>query len=236
MGCCIMALCASAQNYTGKASFYADKFHGRETASGEKYDQFALTAAHLTLPFGTVVRVTNLWNGKSVVVTVNDRGPFSKGRIIDVSKQAAIELQMITAGVVDVKVEVLEPDAVDNKSKADSAVVLAKEIVVKEVPGPATVVRGDGTFKIEVSQSNGLTGFGVQIGSFSDALAMLKKVEELNAKGFPDIYMNTAMVKGKRYYRVIVGNFERREEAELYLLSLKSKGFKGYVAPHQVKK
>lgn len=235
LACLLWGLSAAAQTYTGQASFYADKFHGRETASGEKYDQYAMTAAHLTLPFGTMVRVTNLWNGKSVEVRINDRGPFSKGRIIDVSKQAAIELQMVTAGVVDVKVEVLDGTSEKASETADSTVVEKKEEVVEEKV-PETVVRGDGTFKIDVHQTNNLTGFGVQIGSYSDFLAMLRKVEELNNQGFPDIYINTAMVKGKRYFRVIVGNFERKEEAELYLLSLKSKGFKGYVTTHQVKK
>ncbi len=95
----------SAQN--GKASYYADKFHGRTTASGEKYDKNKMTAAHKKLPFGTRVRVTNKGNGKSVIVRINDRGPFVKGRIIDLSRAAATKVDMIRAGVVDVKMEVL---------------------------------------------------------------------------------------------------------------------------------
>ena len=92
---------------TGKASYYADKFHGRPTASGEKYDKRALTAAHRTLDFGTKVKVTNLSNGKSVTVRINDRGPFVEGRIIDLSSAAADKIDMKTAGVVNVKVEIL---------------------------------------------------------------------------------------------------------------------------------
>ena len=91
----------------GKASYYAHKFHGRPTASGEIYDENAMTAAHKTLAFGTTVRVTNLYNGKKVVVRINDRGPFVEGRIIDLSYKAAGEVDMIAAGVVDVRVEVL---------------------------------------------------------------------------------------------------------------------------------
>lgn len=91
----------------GEASFYADKFHGRPTASGERFDNGRLTAAHRTLPFGTKVRVTNLANGRSVVVRVNDRGPFVKGRIIDLSRAAAQRIDMVRAGVVRVKVEPL---------------------------------------------------------------------------------------------------------------------------------
>lgn len=92
----------------GKASYYAHKFHGRTTASGEVYDENAMTAAHKTLSFGTTVRVTNRANGKKVVVRINDRGPFVEGRIIDLSFKAAGELDMIAGGVVDVRVEVLK--------------------------------------------------------------------------------------------------------------------------------
>lgn len=94
-------------NY-GKASYYGKKFHGRRTASGEVYNQFELTAAHRTLPFGTVCRVTNLRNGKSVRVRINDRGPFVKGRIIDLSYRASQMLEGIQAGVFEVKLEILE--------------------------------------------------------------------------------------------------------------------------------
>ncbi len=92
----------------GKASYYADKFNGRPTASGETFSNKKLTAAHKTLPFGTEVKVTNATNGKSVKVKINDRGPFVEGRIIDLSKKAAKKLDMIKAGVVDVTVEVLK--------------------------------------------------------------------------------------------------------------------------------
>jgi rare lipoprotein A len=92
----------------GKASFYHGRFHGRLTANGERYDQEALTAAHRTLPFGTVVQVTNLTNGKSIVLRVNDRGPFVQGRVIDVSRRAARELGFLKAGVVDAEVQILE--------------------------------------------------------------------------------------------------------------------------------
>lgn len=91
----------------GFASFYGNEFHGRRTASGERYDSDALSAAHRTLPFGTRVRVTNLKNGRSVVVTITDRGPFRRGRIVDVSRRAARELGMLRAGVARVRLEVI---------------------------------------------------------------------------------------------------------------------------------
>jgi rare lipoprotein A len=92
---------------TGLASYYADKFDGRTTANGEIFSQNKFTAAHKTLPFGTKLKVTNIKNGKSVVVTVNDRGPYADGRIIDLSKAAAAELGMLNSGVAEVKIETI---------------------------------------------------------------------------------------------------------------------------------
>jgi rare lipoprotein A len=95
----------------GKASYYSDQLHGKATASGELYDRNKLTAAHKKLAFGTICRVTNLANGKSVKVRINDRGPFTKNRIIDLSYKAAADLDGIRTGIMDVKVEVLESKA-----------------------------------------------------------------------------------------------------------------------------
>lgn len=92
----------------GSASYYAAKFHGRRTASGETFDNADMTAAHRTLPFGSLVRVTNPANGRSVVVRINDRGPFSAGRSIDVSRAAADELGMIARGHATVELALIE--------------------------------------------------------------------------------------------------------------------------------
>lgn len=91
----------------GRASFYADQFHGHKTANGETFNREKLTAAHPSLPFGTWVRVTNLRNGKDVIVRINDRGPFVKGRIIDLSRGAAKEIGLTQAGTARVKLEAL---------------------------------------------------------------------------------------------------------------------------------
>lgn len=96
-------------NYeSGIASYYADKYQGRQTASGERFDQNAQTAAHKTLRFGTWVKVTNVENGRSVNVRINDRGPFVKGRVIDLSKLAFSAIANPSAGIVNVTVEVLQ--------------------------------------------------------------------------------------------------------------------------------
>jgi rare lipoprotein A len=92
----------------GKASYYAEKFHGRKTASGEIYDMNKNTAAHRTLPFGTICRITNLTNNKTVLVRINDRGPFIPGRILDLSKGAAQTIGGISQGIMEVMIEILE--------------------------------------------------------------------------------------------------------------------------------
>src|SRR5437899_94331 len=94
---------------TGKASYYGDEFEGRKTASGQSYDASELTAAHRTLPFGTQVQIKNLENGKTVKVVVNDRGPFVAGRMIDISKKAALQLGMLNSGLAWVKVRYAKP-------------------------------------------------------------------------------------------------------------------------------
>lgn len=122
---------------TGYASWYGGKFQGRQTASGEIFDTNQLTAAHKTLPFGTVVEVTNLDTGKSVQVRINDRGPFVEGRIIDLSRKAATEIGMMGTGIAPVKVEVL-------KSAEEAAA---------EGGGPES--------------SSGVTHYSIQIASFT---------------------------------------------------------------------
>lgn len=99
------------QNFksVGQASYYGKQFHGRTTANGEKFDMYDLTAAHKKLKFGTFLKVTNQNNGKSVIVRVNDRGPYAKGRIIDLSKGAATKLGMLHSGVAKVKLEIVKP-------------------------------------------------------------------------------------------------------------------------------
>jgi len=126
--CCIFAIsltilvflvgCSSHRNYkpqpdllghseSGKASYYSMKYQNRETASGERFNNHLMTAAHKTLPFGTKVIVTNIDNGKTVVVTINDRGPYVKGRIIDLTQAAFSKIESLDKGLVEVKIRVV---------------------------------------------------------------------------------------------------------------------------------
>ncbi len=106
-----LAAVGSVHAEPGVASYYHDKFHGRTTACGQRFDQSRLTAAHKKLPCGTKVRVTRRDTGRSVVVIVNDRGPFIDGRVIDLSKEAARHLNMVQRGVAPVQLTVLDRSA-----------------------------------------------------------------------------------------------------------------------------
>jgi rare lipoprotein A len=116
--CFLLAACSSTQKSgtpvsighteSGVASFYGNEFQSRKTSNGEIFDQGKLTAAHRTLPFGTKVRVINTQNGKSVIVRVNDRGPFARGRIIDLSSSAFKNIANPNVGVINVKIEVIQ--------------------------------------------------------------------------------------------------------------------------------
>ena len=94
--------------YTGVSSYYGSKFHGKLTANGEVYDMYGVTAAHKTLPFNTVIRVTNLGNNKSLILRINDRGPYVDGRILDCSYGAAKKLDFLNQGTANVEIKVIE--------------------------------------------------------------------------------------------------------------------------------
>ena len=107
-GCASHDIDPSGYDETGVASYYGAKHHGKRTASGEAFNQHSLTAAHRQLPFGTRVMVTNLKNAKSCVVRINDRGPHTRGRLIDVSREAAERLGMLGSGTARVRIQALD--------------------------------------------------------------------------------------------------------------------------------
>lgn len=106
-GCATGVIDPHGYDETGNASYYGARHHGNRTASGERFDQHGLTAAHRRLPFGTQVRVTNLNNDKTVIVRINDRGPHTRGRLIDLSREAAERLGMLRSGTAPVRVQSL---------------------------------------------------------------------------------------------------------------------------------
>ena len=155
----------SAEGYKerGRASWYGTKFHGRRTSSGEPYDMYQMTAAHKTLPLPTYVRVTRKSNGRSVVVRVNDRGPFHTGRIIDLSYAAAARLDLLKEGSAEVVVEALDPGAPVQAAPATPFLELAST----DDPIYAVAVRED---------ASGLGVGAVEIRSFERGDDMLYRV------------------------------------------------------------
>ncbi|MFD2113646.1 septal ring lytic transglycosylase RlpA family protein [Thiorhodococcus fuscus] len=121
---------ANAMVTQGVASYYGERFDGRRTASGERFNMNALTAAHKTLKFGTRLMVTNKANGRSVEVTVNDRGPYVRGRTIDLSKGAARELGMLGRGVAPVELKILNDDTITAPSSSGLTVAAAQQILI----------------------------------------------------------------------------------------------------------
>jgi rare lipoprotein A len=197
-----------AQVQTGKASFYADKFEGASTASGEKYRHNKLTAAHKTLPFGTVIRVTNLSNHQSVDLRVNDRGPYVEGRIVDVSKLAAEKLGFVNAGLADVKVEVI--DAGDGKTSDPIRTVGHVAVDDKEF------------YEFQITRSHP-KGFGVQIGTYQELVNLMRLSENLKNSYKKDVTVQVKILNGVKYYGLILGRFSSRAKAENFRDELKKK-------------
>ena len=195
----------SQNNYPqyGLASFYADKFEGHITANGEKYSHTKLTASHLTLPFNTQVKVTNLSNNKSVVVRINDRGPFIKDRIIDLSKSAAEKLDFIKLGVTQVKVEIVEYS--DNNNNHQPYINNNNEIYEFN------------------SNKTKLNGFGVQIASYKELSNLMRICDSLKNVYKQKIYIQVSNINDNKLYRVILGNFIDTKKAELFKNSIRDK-------------
>lgn len=169
----------------GVASWYGPKFHGKLTANGEQYDMNRLTAAHRTLPFNSVVKVTNLDNGRSVMVRINDRGPFAKNRIIDLSKKAAREIRMIGAGTAPVALSLMN-DSLDNSRTTDLktatyTVQLGSFMERSRAFEHARKIRGS---RVETIRQPEETLYRVYYGTFIDKQEAQQKEQELQQRGF----------------------------------------------------
>jgi len=197
-----------AQVQVGKASFYADKFEGSPTASGEKYRASKLTAAHKTLPFGTKVRVTNLANNESVVVTINDRGPFVEGRIIDLSKSAAERLSFFNQGTAEVKLEIVDP----TDGKQDTQPVAVDHVVVEDKE----------TYQFDIKRVNP-TGYGLQLGTYQELVNVMKIVDNLRTTYKKKVAVQVKIVNGVKYYSIQLVGFNKREKVESLIVELKKK-------------
>jgi len=202
----------SAEDFSerGMASWYGNKFHGKRTSSGEAYDMYAMTAAHKTLPIPVHVRVTNLDNGKSVIVRVNDRGPFKEGRIIDLSYAAAHKLAMTGTGTARVEIQTLTGAAVTDVASASGGAA-----------NSSATIHNNGSHAVAGTEA----AFFVQIGSFRNedsADEVAAQVQPL--VGYP-VKVYRAETDEGNVYRVRVGPLNRRDYAEKVQQHLQDKGY-----------
>jgi rare lipoprotein A len=168
---------------------------------------WALTAAHKSIPLNAKVRVTNIANGKTVVVRINDHGPHVRGRIIDLSRAAAAQIEMIKSGTARVKIEVL---ALDPRSDHEKD-------------------RGNTEFFAVNIERADLTGFAVQIASFEHMENLIHHLDRLRSAGIDNAYVQMATVSGKLVHRIVVGDYETEEAANWKLKTLREQGFEGFV-------
>ncbi len=200
-------------NEVGIASWYGPTFHGKDSASGEVFDENAMTAAHPTLPIPSMVRVTNLENGRTVMVRVNDRGPFVDDRIIDLSKAAGAALEMHAKGTAKVRVEYAGAAPLTGGGGRVAAPPAPQRVSMVAAPLPiATPAAGH---------------FYVQAGSFADlanAHAMRQKLG-----GDRPVLIESVAINGSEFYRVMLGPWASRDQAESARQDLFRSGAQGLV-------
>jgi len=196
----------------GRASWYGRKFHGNPTSNGERYDMYGMTAAHPTLPIPSYVRVTRVSTGKTVVLRVNDRGPFLANRVIDLSYVAAYKLGVLAPGSAEVLVERIMPDEIRGwRAQAPTASPAA----APDMPPPASNQTPSATASAIVQPNAASTGiFYLQAGAFSDPARAQALASELNGKVPSDLgaTVNIEQSSGQ-LYRVRIGPFASRDAA-----------------------
>ena len=212
-----------------EASFYADKFHGRKTANGEIFNMYDFTAAHKTLPFNTILKVTNIANGKNVTVRVNDRGPFVQGREIDLSKAAAQKLDMISEGTAHVSIEILQLGS-GTSDKIASTPAIEKPETKTETSN--TVPKAPVSSKPAVTEEVAVLieppvedlRWDIQVGSFSKK----ENAEALAQKLLKAGFKNVVYQKAGGITRVVIRD-NQTAAVQPVLDKLEANGFKDYL-------
>ncbi len=192
----------------GTASWYGTKFHGRRTSNGERYDMYAMTAAHKTLPLPTYARVTNLANGRSVIVRINDRGPFHDNRLIDLSYAAAFKLGMLGKGTAPVEVRAIDPARYSPRKPVTRIASLPSPVSAKtrnSNPAPA------GPARRSAVKSAGLY---LQVGSFGNRINAEQLRKRLQAKLPQRVRILPGGSPAKRVFRVQIGPLASSEKAD----------------------
>lgn len=203
----------------GIASWYGTKFHGRRTSSGETYDMYAMTAAHKSLPLPTYARVTNKKNGRSIIVRINDRGPFHKNRIIDLSYAAATKLGIVTTGTGLVEVRAIDPRA-SVSSRTKSKVELSTDVVDVATPATDTLPTAE-----EIENEIGIF---VQLGAFRSRDNAQKLRTQFSAHNIGEVKVKEFMSEQVPLYKVWIGSFDSVEQADKTVERLTELGHKDY--------
>jgi rare lipoprotein A len=186
----------------GVASWYGPGFHKVQTSTGEPYDMYAMTAAHKTLPLPAYVRVTNLQNGRSVVVRVNDRGPFVGNRIIDLSYTAAAKLDMLRNGTAMVEVRSIDSSPATTATSALAAVASA---VVPAAQADVPTVQPDAPAAAGTTPGAVRSALFVQAGAFSDPANARRLADKLRGEGYANVFVRDDQIAGRRLSRVRIG-------------------------------
>jgi rare lipoprotein A len=203
----------------GIGSWYGKKFHGQRTASGEIYDMYKMTAAHPTLPIPSYARVTNLRNGKQVIVRVNDRGPFHSSRIIDLSYTAALKLGYVQNGSSELEVERLLPEEIKRMQasrRADSSLA-SKPAAADDIDAIVGAVNPQVSSSVAVEAG----GFFLQLGAFSQ-MQNAASLRERLLSTWPQDLPRPEVVQSQGLYRLHSGPFSTRELADRAAQALKS--------------
>jgi rare lipoprotein A len=214
---------------SGMSSWYGRQFHRKKTANGEVFDMNKVTAAHRTLPLPSYVRVTNISNGRSIVVRVNDRGPFARNRIIDVSRRTAQLLGYEKKGVQHVRVQLLDKDGNITKPSKKQRRIAAEQKRVAE-NSPILTGNGGASVVLNIPNDNGFEakaikpGYYVQVGSFGKLTNAENARQIIETVG--DVVVQRSIVDGQTVYRVKVGPIQNEKNAENILKKVKKKGFK----------
>jgi len=197
----------------GVASWYGKGFHGRPTASGEIYDMYQPTAAHRTAPLGTYALVTNLNNGQSVRVRINDRGPYKRHRLLDLSYGAARQIEMVHPGLTHVKVEFL-PESVP----LTASVPLSEPAVIPVDTSP------EPRNSVEVFEILGMQSFAVQSAAYQDQSNAVRAPKTLPTES-PNVWITMAPASTQPLHHVRLGPFQNRDEAERVVHKVKARGY-----------
>jgi rare lipoprotein A len=201
----------------GVASWYGKEFHGRPTASGEIYDMYQPTAAHLTAPLGTYALVTNLENGQSVRVRINDRGPYKYRRILDLSYEAARQLDLVRSGTGRVQVDFLAEPALVVQPPAEPALVVQYTVTSVDTSP-------DQRHSVQVLETPGTQPVAVQVGAYQDQNNAVRAHKTLTTM-YPNVWISMAPEGTQPLHRVRLGPFNNRDEAERIVHAVKARGY-----------